>query len=249
MPRKNTKGELVAHLSQVGVFRDATGGGNSTLAGTPPAIDTIATFDVASPTNFAAADWVRIGALDDRPEINRIQGIATATITPRYPHAIARAVGTPVVEQALTDLGHISADGVSGRISAAAEDQYAANRRLWLGDLIGYVTIEISFAVLGWNLQNVATALGMLDTSANIAGTTVVADPERMFIDGTAIKQANDLGWYAEFVRKDGRTMQLFGMGCELDFTQFRQTLARGRAAPLPIQLYPTTGLRLAEID
>lgn len=249
MARRNLKGELFAHITDAGVFRDTAGGGSSTAAAALPAAGSYSTLNVASGTNFVAGDFYRLRAVDNYPEIGQVDSIVTNAITPRYPLHRALVVGDPVVEQTQVSFGHIAQDGIKYNCAVSQEDVRAANRRLWLGQLLGYGKITLEFSVLGYNLENILAALGMLDTSANILGAGTQADPTRAFIDGTKIREQNDLCWYVNGTRKDGRVLLLQAWGCELDYTAVEHALARGKATATPIRLTPTHAVSFAEID
>ena len=249
MARRNLKGELFAHISDAGVFRDTAGGGSSTAAAALPAAGSYSTLNVASGTNFTAADFYRLRAIDNYPEIGQVDAITINAITPRYPLHRALVVGDPVVEQSQVSFGHISQEGVKYNLAVSQEDVHAANRRLWIAQLMGYAKITLDFSVLGFNLENILSALGMLDTSANILGTGTAADPTRAFIDGTKIREQNDLCWYVNGTRKDGRTLLMQAWGCELDYSAVEHSLARGKAAPIALRLSPTHAVSFAEID
>lgn len=249
MPRRNNKGELFAHITDVGVFRDVAGGGSSTIAGALPAVDSYSVQNVASGTGFLAADFYRLRAIDNYPEIGQVDSISVNAITPRYPLHRAIAVGDPVVEQSQVSFGHIAQDGVKFNLAVSQEDVHAANRRLWIAQLMGYAKITVDFSVLGFNLENILSALGMLDTSANILGTGTSADPTRAFVDGTKIREQNDLCWYVNGTRKDGRTLLMQAWGCELDYSAVEHALARGKTSMVPIRLTPTHAVSFAEID
>jgi hypothetical protein len=250
MPRFNRKSELFSHVSRVGVFRDAAGGGNSTVATTLPTVDTLGVLNVVSGTNFLANDWYRVRDGDKQPEIGKVASITTNAITPLYRHAFAPAVGDAVVEQNQVDLGHI--DGaVSVTMSGGFNDVASAVRRLKLGYLIANLKLEVGFSVLGYNLNNFLAALGMVDTDSagNIAGAGTTGSPWRTMIDGTKIKEQNDLCWFIDGVQKDGSTLSLQLWGCELDFTGLSTALKRGDKGVIPFKLAPTSAIRFLEID
>lgn len=249
MARRNLKGELFAHITDVGVFRDTAGGGSSTIASTLPAVDSYDVHNVASGTNFVAGDFYRLRAIDNYPEIGQVDSIAVNAITPRYPLHKAVVVGDPVVEQTQLSFGHVAQDGVKYNCAVSQEDIHAANRRLWIAQLMGYAKITIDVSVLGFNLENILSALGMLDTAANILGAGTQADPTRAFVDGTKIREQNDLCWYVNGTRKDGRVLLMQAWGCEIDFTAVEHALARGKSAMVPIRLSPTHAVSFAEID
>jgi hypothetical protein len=240
--------EAFHHISEVGVFRDTSGGGSSTIASAPPVKGALTVVTAASGTGFATGDWVRMRSLDNYPEIN--QGSwATAAFTPYMRWMRAGAVGDAMVEQTKTPLGHIEASGVSVRISAAIEEVPSATRRLIIGRLLGNMKVEVNFAALGFTAENILASLGMLDTSANITGAGSSTDTTRAFINGALIKEQNNLCWYVDGTRKDGRSLSLHFYGCEIDYTKLRLALARGKKVPVPFCLYPTHGMRWIEID
>lgn len=248
MPRLNRKSELFQHITEVGVFRDTAGGGSSTIASAPPVAGALTVVTAASGTGFVTGDWVRVGGVHDRPEIN--QGAwATAALTPYMHWFRSRAVGDVIVEQSQVPLGHIAREGVRMNGQTALEAVGSATRTLEIADLAGYTKVTVEFNVLGLNIENVLTALGMLDTNANIAGAGTQFDTERAFINGAAFRQQNDLCWYVNGTRKDGRTVIVQFWGCEVNPTALQLGLARGRQASIPISLAPTHAMRLIEID
>ena len=94
MTRVNTRAELLKSVTEVGVFRDTSGGGSSTSTGTQPTVDAKSVINVVSGTNFLAGDWFRVGALTGKPFINRVESIATNAITPPTPRMPKLGVST-----------------------------------------------------------------------------------------------------------------------------------------------------------
>ena len=228
MPRVNKKSEIFSHLSQFGIFRDATGTfGSSTIATTAPAAGATAV-TVAATTNFADGDWLRLGGGNEDVEIARQSGApAGSDLNLRWPMLNAHAIGDAVVEQTLTDLGHVTDDGFDFTVSGSDEAVMSAIRRLAIGYLASHCEMTFRVVLEGYNLVNIATALGMLE-SAITAGAGTEASPEHLWLNPANFKGQNDLSFWAKGVRKDGKICALGLMGVELDWTQLTTKFARG---------------------
>lgn len=250
MSRVNNKGEIFEAISEVGVFRDTAGGGATTIASAPPAVGTKANIILTSATNFAIADFVRVGALLAKPMLNKIGNLVTTTLTPLFTHRHAMAVGDVVVEQSKLALKHV---GGPPRLSISGSQTaiMAEERVLPIGYLDGVRKAELQFELLPWNLNNVLAALGMRDADAaeNIAGAGTVASPHRAFIDGSKFRETNLLSWYVTGRAKSGRTIEVILTGCEINPAALQQLWQRGTKTPIPMRLVPTTGVLWTEVD
>lgn len=241
--RLNKKGELWSHIAQVQVLRDATGTfGNTTLsADTAVAAGTL---PVAAITNFAVGEIIRVGR-DEETEVVRIHpstapasgNITLATTTPTR---VAHRTGDPVVELTATDPGHVDDGGLNVELTGTEEDVFSATQRLLLGRLPGSVGITISFGLLGFNVENLALALGMRES--RIVGAGTVASPRTLNVLGDRVKEESDIGFLFTGARKDGGTCRITAMACEpvLD-VQF--AIARGRKVFIPVRAKVTGGL------
>lgn len=250
MARANNKGEIYKAITEVGVFRDTTGGGSSTASGTLPAVGTKDALNVVSGTGFLAADWIRIGSLTGKPHINRVESILTNAITPRLTHRVAIAVGDAVVEQTQVPLKHIAA-APRVTISGAMNAVHAEDRELAIGYLDGARKCELAFEVLPYNLNNLLLALGMrdADSAENIAGSGTTAVPHRVFINGSDARELAGLAWYVTGQLQNGRTVTQIFTGCEINPAALKLTIQRGSRAPIPFRLVPTVGILWTEVD
>lgn len=249
MARLNNKGEIFAKITEVGVFRDTSGGGSTTSA-TTPAVGSKTAIVLGSATNFAIGDWYRHGALLGKYMINRIGNLVTTSLTPLYTHRYLATAGDVVVEQTKVPLKHIDGAvrlGFSGSQNAIQAEE----RVLPLGYLLGQLKVELSFGVLGYNLNNLLLAMGMrdADSAENIAGSGTSAVPHRTFVTGEAFRELNLLSFYVRGTARSGRTIETILTGCEFNPAAVAQQWQRGSKVPIPFRLVPTTGVLFTEID
>lgn len=250
MPRANTRAEILRSVTEVGVFRDTSGGGSSTVTGALPAVDSKAVLNAVSGTNFLAADWMRVGALTGKPQINRVDSIAVNAITPRLTWRHAVAVGDAIVEQTQTPIKHLGGAvrwGISGSQSAVQAEE----RELTIGYLVGVLKVELMFETLAFNLNNLLLTLGMrdADTSENIAGSGTTATPHRVFIDGSKFRELSTLSWYVNSTTQSGRTRTTIFNGCEFNPAALKFGVQRGSRQVIPFRLVPTVSVLELEID
>lgn len=242
MTRLNNKKELWSHLTEVGVMRDS--GASTTLSANAAAGAT--SLSVASGTGLANGDLFRIADGNDQ-QLNEVSsGGGTTTITPKYPLAYAAASGTALVEVVKTSLGHVQEGGVTVEFSGDDNAVNSATRRLVLGYLTGHMEIKASFGLLGMNLENIATRLGMLES--NVTGSGTPSAPYRLVVDGTKVKEQNDLPWYFTGVRKDAGVVEVQLWGCELDWTDSTQ-FGRGAQAVTMIKARATSGIAVIQYN
>lgn len=250
MPRLNTRSELPRAVTEVGVFRDTSGGGSTTVGGTAPTVGTKGTLTLTSATGFAIGDWVRVGALTGKPQINRIDNLVTTTLTPRLTWRHAIAVGDAIVEQSPVPLRHLASPlrfGISGSQSAIQ----AEDRALTLAYLLGTLKLEVMFDLLPFNLNNLLLTLGMRDADSgeNIAGSGTTAAPHRVFVNGERLRELGTLAWYATIAMQGGRTLQFIYSGCEINPAALKHGIQRGSKQAIPFRLVPTVGMLVTEVD
>lgn len=243
MTRLNNKKELWAHLSEVGVMRD-TSGINTTVGANAAAGATSLT--VASGTGSANGDIFRLndGNIQQLNEIS--SGGGTTSWTLKYPLYYAVVTGDVAVEQLKTPLGHIVDGGVTVDFTGDDNAANVATRRLVLGYLTGHMEISASWAVLGLNPENYASRLGMLES--NVTGSGTPSSPNRLVIDGTKIKEQNDLAWYFNGVRKDGGFVEFQIWGAELDWTGSQQ-YGRGAVSSMPFKARATSAVAVIQYN
>ena len=115
-------------------------------------------------------------------------------------------------------------------------------------NLLGHLKPEVSFGVLGINLENFLAALGMNEGSPNITGAGTSADPIKAFIDGTKMDENSAVALYINGVRKDGRTLTMFLMDCNLMYDDQELTAGRGTKTLIQFKVVPSM-IRWIEID
>lgn len=245
MTRLNKKAELWSYVSNVGVFRDNTGAGNTTLQAAANAGAT--TISIVLNTGFAAGGWCRIGAgeaMEVNQQVGALTGAGPYTMTLLYPLAFAHVVGEAVVGQTQTDLGHVSDKGVTVDIKGDHNVVKSAVRRLALGYLIGHAEIEMGFELVGYALENLATALGQLE--ADITGAGTAPNPNRLVANPDLYAEQNDLSFYFRGFRKDATPVYGFLWGVELDFSAVQLQMMRGKEAPIQFRCRATSGFALS---
>lgn len=243
MARLNNKKELWSHLSSVAALRDATGTfGSTTLSAAAAAGAT--TLTVAAITNFAVGEPIRVGSGENTEYVRVHNSTAptgtTITLEASTPLRYAHAIGDAVVELVSTDPGHIEDGGVTLDLSGSVEDVNAATQRMLFGQLTGFLDIAFSFGLLGYNVENIALALGMLETRVLGAGT--VADPRTLTVDASQILEQTDIALQFLGARKDGASVRITAMACELD-PSIQFTMARGSKLAIPVKGNSTGGL------
>lgn len=243
MARLNKKAELWSFLSDAGVFRDAVAGAAATTVASGGAAGAT-TVTVVSSTGFLDQDYIRFRSAET-VEINQQFGApAGNVITVKFNFAIACTAGDAVVRQVQTSIGHISDTGVKVDIKGDHNVVKSAVRRLALAYLIGHVEIEAEWDMIGYNLENFATSLGMLE--GDITGAGTAGNPSRLFANPDLYDEQNDLSFYFQGSRKDGTL--IFGMlwGCEVDFSAAQSQFQRGKEAMLPIRVRVTSGYSIS---
>jgi hypothetical protein len=244
MSRLNKKGELYASITSIKALRDATGTFGSTTVNAALAVGA-ASMTVAAITNFAVGQEIRVGR-GEETEYLRIHSATaptgtTITFDPATLPQYAHAVGDAVVQLAATDLGHVEEGGVDLDMAGNVEDVNSATQRILLGQLAGYESINMSFGLLGYNVENLAFALGM-NEATHIFGTGGATAPRTLTIDYARAREQNDIILQLLGARKDGVAVRLTAMACELD-PSTSLTLARGSKAPIPVKALVTGGL------
>lgn len=240
MSRTNKKGELFSHLSFMGVFRDkSTTPGTTTTSAVVDAKS--ATLPITAVSSFSNGDYVRVDS-GETVEILKIQGTPATALPLREPTGMAHDSGVEVVEQVLTNLGNISDAGFRMNLSGDDSAVFSATRGLAVGYLKGNLEMIFEVELEGFNLANIATVLGIPESA--ITGTGSLESPHSLFSNGENIRTENDLSFLAQGARKDGKIVNFFMMGVELDFTALTTALARGTPALLPLRGRVTSGVR-----
>ena len=237
MARLNNKKELWSHLSQVQAVRDATGTfGSTTLTAAAAAGAT--TLTVAAITNFAVGQNIRVGS-GEPAELVRVHASTapvgtTITLDAATPLQFAHAIADAVVQQALTDPGHIDDPGLTISYKGNVDDVNSAIQRMLFAQQTGYLDISLAFGLLGYNVENLALAHGILES--RILGARTTAQPRVLRLDTSTFGEQLDAGWMFTGARKDGKTVRITAMGCEMDLSGMAFQLQRGSKLALPVK-------------
>lgn len=243
MARLNRKSELWSHLTQVLAIRDQTSSpGNTTLSAAAAAGATSLTVNAI--TNFAVGEPIRVGRGEEQ-EYVRIHGStaptgSTITLEASTPLRYAHAIGDPVYECVATDVGHIEDGGVTLDLNGTVEDVNSAIQRMLFGQLTGFLDIAFSFGLLGFNVENLAFALGMLES--RVLGTGGPTAPRTLTVDFSRALEVNDIALQFLGATKEGKTVRITAMACELD-PSIKFTYARGSKLAIPVKGNSTGGL------
>lgn len=244
MARTNKKGEVFSHLTAFAIYRDKTGTFLSTTLGAAEAAgQTVLT--LASATNADADDYHRVGAEEDVEIIQQSGAAAGSEITSKWAIGRAHASGEAVVEQTRTELGHIQDEGLRLTFEQDGEAIRSAIRRLEMGQLVGHIGVMFEIGLEGWNLENLATAFGMAEST--ITGSGTASAPHGLFFDASAFQAENNLSFEAVGVRKDGVIERLQLLGVEVDVGALQASFGRGRLAPITIRGRCTSGVRFLQ--
>lgn len=244
MARLNRKGELWSHLTAVRVIRAATGTFGNTTIGTA-AVAGATTLTVAAITNFAIGQTLAVGNGEVK-EIVRVHA-ATApaagviTLDPATPTQYAHPVGEAVVQQLITDLGHVADGSVNVEYGGDPQDVSSETQRQIFASQTGFFEMMFSFGLIGFKLENVCAALGLLET--RVLGSDTPADPATLFLDLDRVREENDVAFQFLGVRKDGLTVRTMFMAVEIDPTVFDLQFARGQKTVIPVKGLATAGV------
>jgi hypothetical protein len=217
--RINSKVEVFNLLTEVGLIRDATAGtpgsGLLTVAAIPT--DVTVTLDTGEGADFATDDLVRIGS-DDKLEENVVLSVAVDVLTLKMPLAYAHAIGEAVVERARVKVGEPTEEGITARTETELfEVGIATSRKPYLRQIVG-ATSEISFSIVNFNLNNIAAAAGVPESSISGAGTA--ASPWALDLLDTLLGTEQNLSMYGQGLRQDGTTFEVQGWACDMDPAQ-----------------------------
>lgn len=179
MPRQNDGAELFKALDQLQIFRQVSGGGNTTSAASASAQSTALNFTAT--TNFTAADpIIIIGA--GGTELNAITATTPTTAVPLlYKLGSGQASGASIVEAVGASLAHITEDGVDFGGTQPINPIFSALASAPINYLYGNAEFEGAFTLLGFNVANLHTWLGITEAETG-AGTS--GDPYMGVVTG-----------------------------------------------------------------
>lgn len=243
MARLNRKSELWSHLTSVSVLRDQpTSPGSTTLSSAIAA--GVMVLPVAAITNFAVGEPIRLGRGEETEYVRVHNSTAPSggniTLEASTPTRYAHPIGDPVVELVATDPGHIEDGGVTLDLNGSVEDVNSATQRMLLGQLTGFLDIAFNFGLLGFNVENLALALGMNET--RVLGTGGATSPRTLTVDFSRALEVNDIALQFLGARKDGASVRITAMACEID-PSIQFTMARGSKLAIPVKGNSTGGL------
>jgi hypothetical protein len=212
-----------------------TGGGNTTVNTAAAAGQN--TVVLASATNFAVGDDIRIGSGEDA-ELHRIATLVTNTVTTERPLLFPHPVGDPVVEMSALDLGVPEADGVRFNCSVESTDVFSAIQKLAYGTLIGYGDLTMSGRYMAVTADIIALALGLPRSSVLGNGTaaaqTGAVGPRLFTTDGVAMGALANACAVVTGTLNDGSRVKGTFNGLSFNPTVFTTTFSRGSLATVP---------------
>lgn len=231
MPRKNDGTELLKRLDTLQVFRQVSGGGNTTLAATLTAGATAV--NLTASTSFTANDPIFLQGAGGF-ELNAITATTPTTAVPLlYKAAFGQPAGARVIEAVASNLAHITEDGLSWSASANLTDVFSALQSGAIARIFGQGTQEVGFSLLGFNGLNLQTWLGMPEAETG-AGSS--ADPYQVALGGSTMGTQGLQCIRATGTRFDGSTVQLDFNDAVL-IPSGAVTMNRSAAAALPCTL------------
>jgi hypothetical protein len=234
------KSKILNRVAAAYVVRDSTGTFGSTTV-SPAALAKGATsINIASGTNFANGDVIRIGSGDEMELCRVTAGGGTTTLTVANPLAFAHAIGEAVVEQTVYDLGDTDEGGVTLEATGEVIDLTAATKRLVFQSLTGYVSLSGMVQLHGLSMHNLAVALGIPFASVTGAGTA--ADYYQLVTDGNDFLSEQNMSFIVVGTTMDGSVVRCELWGCDMDYSSISFTLGRGKATPVPLKFVASAG-------
>lgn len=230
MPRLNTNQEVFERLVAVGLLRDANGGtpASSTLATAAAKAATTIDVQTGDGADFTTDMLIRIGS-GDKLEENIVASVATDTITLKMPLAYAHASGEAVHQRTRVIVGEPTDDGVTASWEAELTDvEVATSFRPYIRLRTG-TTYNIEFAVVNFNLENLAAAAGIPE--GDITGTGDATSPHQLLISDDTMLTDENISLWAQGVRVNGTTYEVHGFGIDIDPSQTLQLQKGGQTS------------------
>lgn len=244
MARLNRNGELWAKLTQAEFIRDKTGTAGSTTLSAAAAAQAVALTATAI-TNFGVTDEVRVGN-GEASEIVKLHAStapsgSTITLDAATPLQLAHPNGDTVREVSAAVVGHIDAGSAQVSHDGQTEDVFSDMSQLYFGALTGHLGLMMEFGLLGFNAENLAAVLGMLES--RVLGSATSGDPQTLTLLPGRFREEDSIAIRLTGALKNGDVVTVTAMGCELDLSALSFVLARGRKVVLPVRARVTAGI------
>ena len=226
------KDKVVLRGTSVIIGRDKIGTFGSTTL-TAVAAAGAGTLTVAAIANFAVTEFIRVGAGENAElvQIHTSTAPAGNTITLNTTLRLSHAIGEPVVEMQLYDMGPATDAGATCRFQGEAASQFVWEQRLPYVKLPGFVTLEATWAFPGQSLYNWVATTGAL--LSKIVGAGTLASPLQYATDGTDFGGGGELMVILVGQLFDLTNIVCYLFGATADYTRPNLQLTRGRATPL----------------
>lgn len=236
------KDKVILRNAGVYLARDKTGTFGSTTL-TAAAAAGAGTLTVASITNFATSDWIRVGS-GETLELVQVH-ISTApsgnTITLNTNLRKAHLSGEAVVEQQIYDLGPVTNDqGAVVSYKGESTNVNVADNRLAHAVLNGFVSAEANFTFPNVSLYSFAAATATL--LAKIVGAATLASPLQLATDGTDFAGDSNMSMIIAGKLFDTSDLVAYLFGVDGDYTKISLALSRGKLAGLPARFIAAAG-------
>ena len=191
------------------------------------------TIDVTAATNFTPNTPARLGA-GELVEPVFMLSIAGTTVTLDRPLRLAHVIESPVVEQAVYDLGDVDGD-ITQNLSQESTDQQSAMRMLTFAILRGNLSLGFAFRLLGTTLANVALAHGI--PWSKITGAGTAGDPRCLQTDLSDVDTLQNASLFVVSKRTNGTRVVHELWGLATDYTGVNITFARAQNGAVPVSV------------
>jgi hypothetical protein len=234
----SAKAKILDRVDKLYLGRTKSGGAATTTDGAAAAGQKVV--PVADTTNLTPGKAVRIndGELMEVGVIASAQAGVSITLVENL--VKSHAVGVPVVEQVVYDLGDVTEAGVVTTGTAQTTDVLSAMRRLLLTKLNGYVDLTTEFTLPGLTLDNLAVALAIPFDA--IAGDGSTATPFSLVTDGNAFGTEKNQWLVAIGITQDGQPIRVEMWGVDFDYTGISIQLRRATLAGVPCKAAAAAG-------
>lgn len=203
MPRTLASDELFKYLTDLSVYRQVSGGGNTSLA----AALTIgaAQASIAATTSFTTGDPIIINGTGGI-ELNAIAGTLAVNASLAQKAAFAQAVGATVVEAVRQQLGYLEEGGPIFSPSQQLTPIFSSISRGAIEYLYGPGEMEMQVGLLGFNGLNLHTILGITEAEAGTGASS--SDPYTAPVQGLQMGTQGIQCFRLTGIRFDGKTVQ-----------------------------------------